>query len=147
MLDRVIGAFTVLVATLVPLEYLKFATVPEVQFIVGTIIVLYILFGDAAAGLLFGIAVLIIYFRAYSGKIGITWDSLFFSPKKSYTSSMVTDYITPEHLERAQTNVFNEDDYRQEMKGIEGVYGEAVYGAQGLADDLLPGYTPAFENI
>jgi len=51
-------------------------------------------------------------------------------------------YITPEHLASAQDNVVDKKNAEMEIKGITGVYGEAVYGAQGT-DTTMPGYTTA----
>ena len=145
MIDRILAIILVLFAAIVPTKYIQYVMIPEVQMILGTLVVLYILLGDAAAGCIMGIAVLLMYFRAYSEKMGISWKSLI-TPKQAYSSPLVTDYITPDHLERAQTNVVDPDNLAVEMKGITGVYGEEVYGAQGM-DASLPGYAKPYSGI
>lgn len=145
MLDRIFAIILVLVAAVLPVKYMTYVLIPEVQLILGTLVVLYILIGDAFAGCILGIAVLVMYFRSYSAKMGITWKT-FFYPNRTYTNPLVSDYITPDHLERIQTNVADPENYLLEMKGIEGVYGEDVYGAQGMNQEL-PGYSKPTSGI
>lgn len=144
--DRIFAVLLLLIATLVPTRVLNVVTIAEVQLILGTLVVLYLLLRDPVAGLIMGIALLMAYFRAYRAKYGITWNP--FSKDTYPMSSLVTDYITPEHLKNAQNNVVNETDYAKELKGIQGVYGEEVYGAQGL-DNTMPGWgeVPPGEEI
>lgn len=144
MFDRILGIALILVATLVPASYLEVITYAEVQLVLGTLIVIYILLGDAIAGLLVGIAVLIMYFQAYAYKFGTTWYDVISTavaePRKK-SSSLVANYVTPDDLVRAQTNIVDPMNANVEMKGIEGVYGEEVYGAQGM-DPTIPAFDP-----
>lgn len=135
--DRIFAVILLLVATLVPSRALQIVTVAEVQLVLGTFVVLFLLLRDPLAGLIMGGALLITYFRAYRAKYGITWTPF---QKDTYPmSSLVSDYITPEHLKSAQNNVVDESNFAVELKGIQGVYGEPVYGAQGL-DNTMPGF-------
>jgi hypothetical protein len=54
--------------------------------------------------------------------------------------SLVTDYITPANLKDAQNNIFDETNFAKDMVGIRGVYGEAVYSAQGIDKKGVTGY-------
>lgn len=148
MYDRIIGLILLLVATFVPVEMVSFIVRPDVQLIAGTIIVLYLVLKDAIAGFIAGIALLIVYFRVYAEKLGISFQDAIGMDKlgsiwgsnPSELSSM--PYITPQHLESAQSNVVDPANLGAEMKGIRGVYGEEVYGAQGL-DKEMPGFSSA----
>lgn len=141
--DRIFALLVVLIVSLVPARALWISTIAEVQLIVGTLVVLYLLLRDPVAGLLLGVAVLLAYFRAYSDKYGVAWNPLSRSDKYPM-ASLVSDYITPEHLKNAQTNVVDEKELKNELKGFRGVYGEEVYGAQGL-DATMPGYEQTIE--
>jgi len=66
--------------------------------------------------------------------------------EKNVYSEDLLDYITPENLREAQSNMVNETAYKTEYKGIQGVYGEDVYGAQGL-DSTLGGWSPVEDNM
>lgn len=149
MYDRIIGLILLLVATFVPVEMVSFIVRPDVQLIAGTIIVLYLVLKDAIAGFIAGIALLIVYFRVYAEKLGISFQdaigmdklgSIWGSNSSEPSSSM--PYITPQHLESAQSNVVDPASLGAEMKGVLGVYGEEVYGAQGM-DKEMPGFSSA----
>lgn len=138
--DQIFALLLLIAATLLPEEFLSFVIIPEVQLILGTLIVIYIVLRDPIAGLLLGVALLITYFRVYAKKFGISLKQLFKRGGNTYPmSSLVTDYITPQHLKDAQNNVVDTGNFSKEIKGIQGVYGEEVYGAQGL-DHSMPGY-------
>lgn len=144
MLDRIFGVIMVLLATLLPPQVFSLVTYPEVQLILGTLIAVYIIAADAIAGMLMGVAVLIMYFQVYAHSFGISvYDLIKSSYSPSYHStSLVSRYVSPEHLEKAQTNVVDPLHYDVEVKGVEGVYGEPVYGAQGITSnkEMLPGF-------
>lgn len=138
--DQIFALIVLIAATLLPEEMLSFVVIPEVQLILGTLVVLYIVLRDPVAGLLLGVGLLIAYFRVFSKKFGFSLKQLFNRGGNTYPmSSLVTDYITPQHLKDAQNNVVDTDNFSKELKGIQGVYGEDVYGAQGL-DQKMPGY-------
>jgi hypothetical protein len=139
MLDRILALVFLLLASIVSPAYFSFVAAPESQLILGTLVVVYIILGDPIAGLMFGVTLLLMYFRVYAAKYGVTILQLM-RPNGAYPmTSLVTDYITPEHLHKAQNNIVNDEDYAMEMKGVQGVYGEAVYGAQGT-DATMPGF-------
>ena len=109
------------------------------QVVLGTIVVAIILFDNVAAGFILGVAVLLMFMRVHMKKYGIKLDMWSLKPQGKYPmKSLVNPYVTPEHLEDAQNNVFDEPNMAKEMKGIQGVYGEPVYGAQGT-DNTMPG--------
>jgi hypothetical protein len=79
-----------------------------------------------------------VYARMYGIRLGLPTNPNAISniyPMKS----LVKQYITPENLKDAQDNTFNATNVNVGMKGVKGVYGEEVYGAQGL-DKIMPGF-------
>lgn len=140
MLDRVVALLFVIAAAIVPIKMLDMLDSQIVQFICACIVVLWMVFMDVYAGLLLGAALMMAYFRLHSQHIlGWGWGGLGDLRKAGPMANLVQDYITPEHLHSAQSNVVDITDYDTEMKGIKGVYGEAVYGAQGM-DATMPGF-------
>lgn len=142
MLDRIIALLLVIGATVTPVG--NFSEILEsrvVQFVMAVIVVLITIIHDVYTGLLLGLALIILYFRMHSRLIA-NWGDIpnLDSRKGGPMAGLVQEYITPEHLQSAQSNVFEMNDYDVEMKGIKGVYGEPVYGAQGI-DATMPGYT------
>lgn len=140
MLDRIIALLVIVAAAVVPESALEFLNSRVVQFIAAFVVVATIIVYDVYAGILLGVALMVAYFRLHSQMI-LTWDFWRSGARNGGPmANLVQDYITPEHLESAQSNVFDPSDYGIEMKGIDGVYGEPVYGAQGM-DGVMPGYT------
>jgi hypothetical protein len=143
--DRIVALFVLIVATLAPIRFLGFVVIPEMQLILGTLVVLYLLIRDPLSGLLLGVALLLMYFRVFAAKYGFTWKNIIkpLSKKSAHqypmVPSLVSDYITPDHLRSAQNNIVDDKDYQIEVKGIDGIYGETVYGAQGM-DPTMPGF-------
>ncbi len=138
MIDRIIALLVVIVAAVVPLNTLGFVKSQVMQFVLACVVVLWMIFMDVYAGLMLGIALLIAYFRMNSQHI-LSWG---WGNRRNAgpMTTLVQDYITPENLHDAQTNVVSVGDYGVELKGIDGVYGEPVYGAQGM-DKVMPGWT------
>lgn len=140
MLDRIIAMLVIVAAAVVPEVALEFLHSRVVEFIAAFIVVAIMIIYDVYTGLLLGLALMIAYFRLNTQMI-LSWGSLWSGARNGGPmANLVQDYITPEHLHDAQSNVFDVNDYDIEMKGIDGVYGEPVYGAQGL-DASMPGYT------
>ena len=104
---------------------------PESQMVIATIIIAIILFLDPISGVMLGTAALIFYYRYHS--LLVTDNS---GKVLDLNKPMVTRYITEENLRDAQNNLVAADvpDY----VGIEGVYGEPVYGAQGNKNKDIP---------
>jgi hypothetical protein len=136
-----------LVALMLDPDNFAFMVNPEVQVVLGILVIAIILFHNAASGLILGIAVLIMYLRVHSKQYGvdINLSSMFrpltekLSSAKYPMGSLVKNYITPQNLIDAQNNIYDKTNFTTEMKGIKGVYGEPVYGAQGT-DKTMPGY-------
>lgn len=104
----------------------------ESLFVLSTLIVLVILFVDAITGFILALAIITLIVKMYNIKLPWVNDDK--------NAEILIDYITPENLKDAQNNiVINDNQYEKEWKGIKGVYGEEVYGAQGL--EILPGYS------
>lgn len=124
---------------------------PDAQFILAIAVVLAILFYDVVCGFLLGVIVIVMYFRHYIEKYGISvwdWASGAAAPNGAWSMKpLVERYITPQHLEAAQSNTVA-DKAQQDIdyRGVRGVYGESVYGAQGLGGNgagMLAGYEAA----
>lgn len=140
MLNRIIALLVIVAAAVVPESALEFLNSRIVQFVAAFIVVAMIIVYDVYAGILLGVALMVAYFRLHSQLI-LTWDFWRSGSRNGGPmANLVQDYITPEHLESAQSNVFDASDFGIEMKGIDGVYGEPVYGAQGM-DSVMPGFT------
>jgi hypothetical protein len=135
MFGRIIALALLFVSAWIPLNLIQFVVLPEVQMVVGTLIVLYIVLVDAVGGFIAGVAVLIMYFRVFGNKFGLTWGQAI------GLKTVEKPYVSEQLLESAQSNVFSKSDLNVEMKGIKGVYGEEVYGAQGQ-DRSMPGFEP-----
>jgi hypothetical protein len=104
----------------------------ESLFVLSTLIVLVILFVDTITGFILALAIITLIVKMYNIKLPWVNDDK--------NAEKLIDYITPENLKDAQNNiVINDNQYEKEWKGIKGVYGEEVYGAQGL--EILPGYS------
>jgi hypothetical protein len=146
MLTVAAAVVVLLVAIMLDPDNFGFVVKPEVQVVIGTIVVAVILFDNFASGLVLGIAVLVMFTRVFAKQYGIDLNLQTLFSMKSDTAnarypmkSLIRDYITPENLKDAQNNIYDETNFKKEMKGIKGVYGEPVYGAQG-ADFSMPGY-------
>jgi len=91
------------------------------------------LFIDAITGFILTLGLITIILKMYN--LQVPWGY-----NNNKNDEKMLDYITPEHLRSAQNNIIiDEENYKKEWKGIQGVYGEDVYGAQGL--EILPGYS------
>lgn len=132
-----ISVLLLLLAALVDVKRVAFMSNRDAQLVATTIVVAVILFGDAICGLALGLALLVLYFRVYRDMLGLRiWSPA--SKPGLMDRSLVREYITEAHLDSAQNNIVDERDFATEIKGVKGVYGERVYGAQGL-DTEMPG--------
>lgn len=151
---RLILLSLLLVVILIDPAMLAWVGRTDAQFILAIAVVASILFYDVICGFLLGVIVIVMYFRFYIEKYGISvWDWASGNGRASATPNgqwsmkpLVERYITPEHLEAAQKNtVADKNQLDIDYRGIRGVYGESVYGAQGLGGNgagMLPGYEP-----
>lgn len=144
MLSIVVACALLCIAVLVDSFYFEIILKHDIQVVLGTLVIAVILFDSPIAGLIMGLAVIIMYMRAYGRSFGVTFN-LFDNnrnalAKKYPMKSLVTKYITPENLKDAQDNVVDDNNMKAEIKGVKGVYGEQVYGAQGQ-DKVMPGLT------
>jgi predicted membrane protein len=128
---RVVALIVLILITLVDFKFVSFMVQREWLYILSTFILLTILFVDVITGFILALAMITLIVKLY--KIQLPWGY------SKQNDTKLLDYITPEHLRSAQDNVIiDEEGYKKEWKGIQGVYGEEVYGAQGL--EIFPGY-------
>lgn len=106
---------------------------PEAQLVLGALVVLSFVM-DPWAGVLLAGAALVVLQRS---------QQRLFGGAGAETRLESAAMVTPEGLHGMQSNVFSPLDYKKSMVGIRGVYGEGVYGAQGL-DDARAGALPGF---
>ena len=148
MLVRIFAFISIILSLIVNPKALLFIITPEIQIILGTLVVAVIAFGDAITGFFLGIAILLFYLRVYSVKYGISLFPFNITLNKNNDkypmSNLVSRYVTPENLNDAQNNIV--DKPSSEIKGFRGIYGERVYGAQGL-DKNMPGFTNEFSPV
>ena len=150
MLSVVAGCVLLLIAVFADSVYFQNIVKPDIQVVLGTLIVGVVLFDKPLAGLAMGLAVMIMYLRVYARSYGITLN-LFGNNTRGLSNkypmkSLLKDYITPMNLKDAQDNVVNNDNLTQEIKGVKGVYGEAVYGTQGQ-DKIMPGLSDEAASV
>jgi hypothetical protein len=135
-------AIVVWVATLlVPAEMMLVLKDDLWTLVLGTVALLVLVLWDAPTGFFLGLAVLTGLYRTHINRLNVFgWISSV--QDHGHTIRTKSLFTTSDHLERAQTNVVNKNDFTQEIIGIKGVYGEPVYGAQGITKDVnaLPGY-------
>lgn len=121
------------VAVMAEPKQFEFALAKEWQYIIAVAILITVLFIDVVSGFIFALLLAAIYVKIYDIRLRK-------SPKSVFDEKAL-DFVTPENLEEAQSNVVSETAFEKEYIGIKGVYGEPVYGAQGLSE-LQPGYDP-----
>lgn len=121
------------VAIMTEPKQFEFALAKEWQYIIAVAILITVLFIDVVSGFIFALLLAAIYVKIYDIRLRK-------SPKSVFDEKAL-DFVTPENLEEAQSNVVSETAFEKEYIGIKGVYGEPVYGAQGLSE-LQPGYDP-----
>lgn len=134
---RIIGLALLLPATLIKPTSLDFMIRPEIQIVLAAVVVFSVLFVDHIFGFILGVSALVLYARVFIHKYGRSSNG-FGYPMASLFNGKNTSYITPENLKDAQNNVVDPTDINVPYVGAKGIYGEAVYSAQGL-DTNLPG--------
>jgi hypothetical protein len=140
---RIVSLCVLVLSALLDVFVLKWLTRPEVQLILSVLIVMILLTYDLLIGIALAIALIVAYYRVNLDILGISslWNNKNTKYYEGDMKGLVQKYITPQHLESAQNNVIDKKNAAIEMKGIKGVYGEPVYGAQGM-DASMPGYEP-----
>ena len=135
-----------MVAIMFDSNYFKFIVTPEYQVIAGTIVIAIILFDNAIAGLMCGLAVIIMYTRVIGRRYGINLDimTLFETTNKTYPLKpgnpmrklvKETPYISPANLLDAQNNIVDSKSYNDSYVGIPKVNGFSVYSAEGTTKE------------
>ena len=129
---RVVSLLILIVLSLVDFKFVSFMVQKEWLYVLSTVILIIILFVDAITGFILALGLITLILKMYN--VQVPWGY------NSKQDEKMLDYITPEHLRSAQNNIIiDEENYKKEWKGIQGVYGEDVYGAQGL--EIFPGYS------
>lgn len=121
------------VAVVAQPKQFEFALAKEWQYIIAVSILITVLFVDVVSGFIFALLLAALYVKIYDIRLR--------KSSKTVFDERALDYVTPENLIDAQSNVVSETANEKEYIGIKGVYGEPVYGAQGLSE-LQPGYDP-----
>jgi predicted membrane protein len=135
---RVLSLLALILAAVVDYRFEAILLNKEWLYVLAVVILIFLLFVDPITGFILSLAVITIIVKMYN--IKFPW-----SDKNNNTETLL-EYITPEHLRDAQSNVvIDEEQFEKEWKGIQGVYGEDVYGAQGL--EILPGYSKVTDNL
>jgi len=140
---RILAVAILIVSMVADTTHFKFVMYPDMQLVFGSIIVATIIFADVVVGFTLGLALFVLYIRVYAEYTGVelSWASLM----NGRLTVPKTSYITPQNLKDAQSNVFDERSYTEEIKGPTGPNDSGIYGAQGL-NATLPGYEHIPEN-
>lgn len=149
-ITRVLAIIVFVATLLVPTNYFMWLKDELAMMVIGTLAVLLLVLWDIPTGFILALSLLVGMYRVHINHLNVFgW----ISSKQDNGHSLRTTslFTTADHLERAQSNVVDKNNYAVEMVGIKGVYGEAVYGAQGITTnaDALPGYettSPATES-
>ena len=126
MIDRIAATLGLLGAMVVPTDVVSFFQLREVQFIAAVLVVIITILYDYLSGLILGVTGLP---KHKVEDVALDNEDV---RKGGPMVSLFKDYITPANLSNAQNNVFSDDNSTKELLGIKGVFGEDVYGAQGM---------------
>jgi hypothetical protein len=137
MIVRLLSLVVLLILALIPTSAIQVLMMAEAQLVAATLVLIILIVYDVYTGFILALALIVAYFRLYGS--GLTFMDGDDVRRKGPMANLVTRYITPEHLHDAQNNVVDERDFSTEMVGIKGVYGEPVYGAQGM-NKGMPGF-------
>ena len=150
MLPKIFSLIVLLAAALIDINYVQFIINPDMQLLLGTIVIAIIVFFDAISGLILGLSLIVLYLRVYSKKYNIDIREIITGKANNSSNypmnSLVSAYITPQNLENAQNNVVDEAGYFKEVKGFRSPHNEPVYGVQGI-DPVMPGYGSPFPGV
>lgn len=135
---RLASIVLLVVALFVPIRYFKLLLDQYVLTTVGTIAIFVMVLWDLWTGFFLVLAILAMLYRLHVNQLNVFgWIS---STQKGDYVETKSLYTTADHLKRAQNNIVDDGDYERELIGIKGVYGEPIYGAQGL-DKTMPGFS------
>lgn len=134
---RALAFVLLVIVALVDYKYVSFLTRKETLFVLSIFTLAVLLFIDAITGFILALSMITIILKMYYTKIPLV--------SKEKVDEEVNEFITDKHIENAQSNVVIDEHNEKEYKGIEGVYGEEVYGAQGL--EILPGYSTVLSSL
>lgn len=146
MIDRIAALLALLGAMVVPTDVIAMFQLREIQFVSAVLVVIVTVLYDYLSGLILGLTLVVIYYRLHM-RYMTEYDTGKSGPKHKIEDvpldnqdvrkagpmvSLFKDYITPANLANAQNNVFSTENATKELLGIKGVFGEDVYGAQGM---------------
>jgi len=134
---RVVFLLVLIYVAVTEPKQLEFTLAKEWQYIIAVSILITVLFVYVVTGFIFALVLAAVYVKLYNIRLTKSSASVF--------DEKALEYITPQNLKDAQSNVVSETAYEKEYVGIKGVYGEEVYGAQGLSE-LTPGYERVLEE-
>jgi len=135
-----------MVAIMFDSDHFKFIVKPEYQVIAGTFVIAIILFDNALAGLMCGLAIIIMYTRVIGRKYGINLDIMTLFETTNKTNPLKpgnpmrklvkeTPYISPANLLDAQNNIVDSKSYNDSYVGIPKINGFSVYSAEGTTKE------------
>jgi len=145
IIDFGIWIFALIIFGLTFIVDLKHFTIlrrDEIQVLLGLTVVSIILFVDAMIGLILGLALLVLFYRTHEELLMKNGNKTGWFGSFRENDLMVTleDYVTPSHLESAQSNTINAN-AGSKIIGIKDPYGGLVYDTQG-AYIGMPGKNP-----
>jgi len=166
MLPKIISLVFLLASALIDINYVQFIINPDIQLLLGTIVIAIIVFFDAISGLILGLSLFVLYLRVYSKKYNIDIRKIITNKSNdssNYIRKIITNnsndssnypmkslvsgsYVTPKDLENAQNNIVDIEGYSKEIKGFSSPHNEPVYGAQGI-DPSMPGYGSPLPSV
>jgi hypothetical protein len=133
-LTRVIALVLLVAVLVVQIPYFSWVRNETLLILVGGAAIFLLVLWDMATGFLLALALLVALYRTHVNHLNVFgWISS--HQDNDYSLRTKSLYTTADHLERAQTNVVDKVAFEKEMVGIQGVYGEPVYSAQGLNTD------------
>ena len=153
MLDYLLQLIATIILVLVVIfdinnrEVVNRLKTPHVQIIVAVIIMLIFVFLDPFAGFIFAIAIFIVYYKIF--QMGKGNENILKSENRKFNNNvnkMFNSYITPVHLEQAQTNIVGDEN--KPVIGFNDGFIESkqkVYDTQGIGTkETVPGYTGTY---
>jgi hypothetical protein len=133
-ITRVIALVLLVAVLVVQIPYFSWVRNETLLILVGGAAIFLLVLWDMVTGFLLALALLVALYRTHVNHLNVFgWMTSY--QDNGYTLRTKSQFTTPEHLERVQSNVVDKVAFEKEMVGVQGVYGEPVYSAQGLNTD------------
>lgn len=132
---RFLALLCILSIALVPQDQIQLFKQSEMQLLAAILVAIVIVMVDVYAGLVLGVALIILYQRLY-GDMLMSIANVEGSDKgargKGPMACLISKYITDDDLTNAQNNVVDEAQLDTQIVGISDVDTDQVFGAQGM---------------